>query len=90
MIDLPSFVHKLLPTLQIPLDSVEIQDETLDSLRFHFHLDIEKAVDEIVKLVKQKKSKVVVVSSTLIEIVGNIDFEQDKVVDMVMMRMKIV
>jgi hypothetical protein len=47
----------LQPTLQIPLDSVEILDETLDSLLLH---NYGKAVHGIAKLVKRKKSKVVV------------------------------
>jgi hypothetical protein len=48
----------LQPTLQIPLDSVEILDETPDSLLLLHNYG--KAVHEIAKLVKRKKSKVVV------------------------------
>jgi hypothetical protein len=48
----------LQPTLQIPLDSVEIPDEKPDSLLLLHNYG--KAVHGIVKLVKRKKSKVVV------------------------------
>jgi hypothetical protein len=82
-----SFVHMLLPMPQIPLDSVEIPDEILG---FHLLLLLlhryETAKHGIVKLVEPTRTKVVGVSSTLIVIVGNIDFDEDKVVDKVKMK----
>jgi hypothetical protein len=57
------------PMPQIPLDSVEIPDGKLDSL---LHID-EKQEHGIAMRVKRMTSKVVVVSSTWIAIVGNID-----------------
>lgn len=81
--DSPSSVHRLLPTLRSPLDSVENQEETLDSLHHpHKHGKAELGIE---KLVAQMKSMVVVVSSTWIVIVENTDFDADKVVDMVKM-----
>jgi hypothetical protein len=47
------------PTLQIPLDSVGTPDEKLDSLLLLRNCG--KAIHGIVKLVKRKKSMVVVV-----------------------------
>jgi len=81
--DSPSSVHRLLPTLRSPLDSVENQEETLDSL--HHSRKRGRAELGIEKLVAQMKSMVVVVSNTWIVIVGNTDFDADKVVDMVKM-----